>query len=147
MSTINANTQVFYKHALDLGEANHDYNTQPFKVALLNDVPLADRADITFTSVSANEVTGGGYISGGKDTTVSWIMNNDKAVLDLTDVVWSVDIAGPTDIKALVVYNTVSDKCIAFADIRAPGNQDLSLQAGDIGIQFNVLGLYSLSMI
>ena len=148
MAIINVSSSIFYRHALDLGSKKHDYTTDTIKVALLKSIPVAGATDITYaTIVTPNEVTGSGYVAGGKSTTASWVMNNDKAVLDLTDLTWTVDAAGPTDIQALVVYNDTSKQCIAFADIRAPGNQDLSLQAGDVTVSFNVLGLYSLSMI
>lgn len=147
MAIINVASSIFYKHSLDLGTKQHDYSTDVLKVALLSDIPLAGAADLDFTAIAVNEVSGSGYTPGGQVTTASWVMNNDKAVLDLTDITWTVDAAGPTDIRGLVVYNDTSKKCIAFADIRAPGQQDLSLQAGDITVSFNVLGLYSLSMI
>lgn len=147
MAIINSPVNIFYRHPQDLGTKKHNFESDEIRVKLISNIPSRDATDLSDSVISANEVSGSGYTAGGKVSQASWVHSispNNRAVLDLTDVTWSVDSNGPQNIAAAVITNATSGRAIGFIDLKS-GGQPLSLRAGDITVSFNVAGIYDLA--
>lgn len=147
MAIINSPVNIFYRHPQDLGAGKHNYESDTISIKLISNTPTRDEVNLADSVICANEISGPGYSTGGKTTSVSWVHSispNNRAVLDLDDVTWAVDANGPQNIAAAVIVNTTSNRAIGFIDLKT-GGQPLSLRAGDLTISFNAAGVYDLA--
>lgn len=132
----------------DLGKGKHNLDTDTIKFALCTNatVPSVSTADPCFgaggtTNFSSTEVSGTGYTAGGEDISSTYSTTTAVGTLDGTDVSWTQNGAGPTNIRWGIIYNdTATNKdCIAFVDMG--GGADISLVDGDISYTFNGSGI------
>ena len=140
---------VFEEFRLFIGDGSHDLDGDTFKIALITTLPVAsaltpDLADFT-------EVTGTNYAAGGEAlATTTYTEVGGVAKFDSSAVPsWTQNGAGPTDIKAALIYNTThagTNDAVAFIDMTTDGGTTpISLVDGDISITFNASGIFTLT--
>ena len=138
---------VFEEFRKFIGDGSHDLDSDSFKVALITTIPTA--ADATPDLADFTEVTGTNYTAGGEAAAATWVEAAGVATWDLADVGWTQSGAGPTDIKAALLYNTThagTNDAIAFIDMTVDGGTTpISLVDGDINIAFNASGVFTLT--
>ena len=121
-----------------IGDGSHDLNSDSFKIALLTTAPTASDATPDYSDYSGNEVSGTGYTAAGASATLTWTEAAGTATLALgSNVTWSQNGAGPTNINYGLLYNTThagTNDAIAFIDMRDGGTTAISLQDGDVTI-------------
>jgi hypothetical protein len=141
---------VFEELSLDLGKAYHNFSSHTLKLALIDNTSAPTAADTTPTwgDYSANEVSGTGYTAGGATLSgVTWTEASGVATLDDTgNVTWSQNGAGPTNIYWAILYNdsqtSPADPALCFLDMGGP----VSLQDGDVSIQWNASGILTVTV-
>lgn len=89
-----------------------DLSTLALRVALLNDQYVPAKNQTTFASISSYEISGSGYVAGGKlleNVTVNELLGADSFILEADDVVWD-----PSTItaKTIVIYEEVSNDLV-----------------------------------
>lgn len=120
-----------------------DLETDAFKVALINAIPLVSDADPRWgaggtTNLQALEVSGTNYTAGGNaaaNPAVTQTTTTTKFDID-NPATWVTHASGPSNIKAAVIYETVTTRAVAFMDLTTDGSTVISLIAGDIAVQF-----------
>lgn len=123
-----------------IGDGSHDLDGDSFKIALLSNTHSTTIAVANATPDFADytEVTGTGYTAGGNAATLTWTEVGGTATLALsTNVSWTQNGAGPTDIRTALLYNTThagTNDAICYIDMTADGTTPISLQDGDITI-------------
>lgn len=138
---------VFEEFRLYIGDGSHDLNSDSFKIALITTIPTA--AALTPDLADFTEVTGTGYTAGGEASAATYTEAAGVATFDLADVAWTQNGAGPTNIKAALIYNTThvgTNDSIAFIDMTVDGGTTpISLVDGDISIAINASGVFTLT--
>lgn len=118
-----------------------------FKCMLITTLPTA--AQSTPDSSDFTEVTGSGYTAGGVTLSTTWNLSGSKVVFDSSvDPTWAQNAAGPTNIKAALIYSTsaASEDALCFIDLTNDGGTTpISLQDGEIKITFNANGIFDLT--
>lgn len=141
---------LFNDFSQEVLSAEHDLATggNSVKVALITTLPTAgtspnDLSDFTEVSGGTSYVAGGAEINSGmavtsvSGSTYKW----DSSV----NPSWTQDGAGPTNIIAALIYNTVSSTGIGFIDMTTDGGTTpISLQAGNVSITWNASGILTL---
>ncbi len=125
-----------------------DWDSDTIKVALLSSsyTPNQDTHDY-FDDVSANEVTGTGYTSGGQtlgSKTVTYDSANNVIVLDAADVTWS---SSTITARYAVVYNdsgatAASKALIGYVDF----SSDQSSTNGNFTITWDATGIVRITV-
>lgn len=119
-----------------------DWSGNTYKVALLNSSHTTDIDNDTFLSdVNANEISGGGYTTGGNTISGLTVVVDDTAnvaYLDATDTVFS---NLTNTFRYAVVYESTgtasTSKIVAIIDFttdRSPYNGDFTIQWATDGI-------------
>lgn len=112
------------------------------KCALLTSSHAFDADNNVWSDISANEVSGTGYVAGGETLigmTVTQDDTNDLAKFDGDDVTWS---SSTITARFAVLYNTtVSDNLIACFDFTT----DKSSSNGNFTIEWHADGIITLS--
>ena len=125
------------------GETVHDFTPSTgdsLKVALVSDAITAIVAQTNLADFT--EVVGSGYTAGGENTTITaWTRSGATTQLNVTDVGWLQDAAGPTDIKTAILYNSSKlgqDDAITYIDLTEDGGvTPVSLQVGALNIDLS----------
>lgn len=143
---------MFEDFAQDLGDEKHNLGVDIIKVALIDNTlqPLANIATPTWSDYSVNEmVTGNGYTTGGEEIVSDvWEKNGTLWRLDGDNVGWIQNGLGFTTCHWAIVYNTISGSAICFIQMGTgiPGSTSpISLQAGDININWHADGIFTVS--
>ena len=123
--------RFFYN--LMVGAVDIDTGGDTVKCALLNNTHSIDKDDDVWSDVSAEEVSGTGYTTGGKTLTISThpTSGGTTAYLDFSDVTWT--SASITAAGALI-YKDDGATYPAIAVLSFGGDKTSS--AGDFTIQF-----------
>ncbi len=145
---------MFEEFSLTIGQSIFDFTTSTgdtFKLALLDTIPSASLATPTWSDVSGDEVSGTGYTSGGATfASTTWAEAAGTATFDEDtgppSVTWGQNGAGPTDIRAGVIYSdtATNDDLICFIDFTPDGSSPISLVDGDITWAPNASGIFTL---
>lgn len=141
---------LFEEFADQLGSENHNLENggDTIKLGIVDDTltPTAADASPTWGDYSANEVgTGGGYVAGGLTlANQSYNEVDGVATFDADNIVISQDGAGFTDGYWGILYNDTNgtDMAIGFLDLGGP----VSEQAGDININWNASGIFTVTI-
>ena len=139
---------VFEEFALDIGSEKHNFPSDSLKLGLIDSTaaPTAADASPTWGDYSGNEVSGSGYVAGGATLCgVTYTEASGVATLDDTsNVTWSQDASGPTNIYYGVLYNDseASDAAICYIDMGGP----VSLQNGDVNVTWNASGILTVTV-
>ena len=146
---------LFNSFIEELGESVHDLENDVFKFALVSNttVPAATTTGPHFggtgtTNFATNEVSGTGYTAGGETisanalTLVSNVATWDD---DDTNISWTQNGAGPTNIRWGIIYNSTdtNKRCVAFVEMTT--GSDISLQAGNISYSFHASGILTIT--
>ena len=139
---------VFEEFSLQLGDSEHDFQSDTLKVGIVDNTitPTAGDATPTWGDYSANEVsTGGGYPAGGITlTSVTYTETGGVATLDAADVSLLQNASGFTDGYWAIVYNdtNATDAAITFVDLGGP----VSEVDGPITITWNASGIATVTV-
>jgi hypothetical protein len=111
--------------------AEHDMDTDTFKIALYTSAANLDASTTVYTT--SNEVTGTGYTAGGNTLTGATVtLTGTTAFVDFSDTSWST--ATITARGALIYNSSKSNKAVAVLDF---GSDKIST-GGTFTIQFPV---------
>ena len=139
---------VFEEFALDIGSEMHNLPSDSLKLALIDSTaaPTAADANPVWGDYSGNEVSGSGYVAGGATLGgVTYTEASGVATLDDTsNVTWSQNASGPTNIYHGVLYNSseASSAAICYIDMGGP----VSLQDGDVSVTWNASGILTVTV-
>jgi hypothetical protein len=111
--------------------AEHDMDTDVFKIALYTSAASLDASTTVYTT--SNEVTGTGYTAGGNTLTGATVtLTGTTAFVDFSDTSWST--ATITARGALIYNSSKSNKAVAVLDF----GSDKTSTGGTFTIQFPV---------
>jgi len=110
--------------------AVHDFTTDVIKIALYSSSATIDSSTTVYSTT--NEITGTGYVAGGKTLTCTVTLSGNYAILDFADVNWT--SATFTCRGALVYNSSKSNKSIFVLDF----GTDKTVSSGTFSIQFPV---------
>lgn len=97
----------------ELFEAEHDFTTDTFKIALYTNAATLDASTTAYTTT--NEVSGTGYTAGGETlTVVAPTTDGTTAIVDFNDV--SISSSTITARGALIYNSSKSNKAVAVFD-------------------------------
>lgn len=118
-----------------------DLSAITVKAALLNNTYVPAKQHTTFTSINSYEISGSGYVAGGKDLTgvvIEELIGQDAFVMNADDVNWD-----PSTITArvVVVYEDATDDLICSFYMDADEISDNGL----FEIQWNADGVIKVS--
>ena len=138
---------LFDALSLEIGDGTFVLGTDAFAVVLITTLPLATQTTPNlsdFTEVS----NGGGYTTAGIDLTESWTRSVKVATFDDSGSPdWTASAGSPTNIVAALVIKTSTGAAAAFIDMTVDGGSTpISLVAGDINIDWNALGLFTVTI-
>jgi len=152
---------LFDEFAESIADGRIDLDTDTFKVAFVTlqagGTPTITDSDAVptwgaggTTNLSTSEVSaGGGYTAGGATlASVTYSQTTGTATFDAADITWTSSGAGdPTTIKCAVLYSdTATNKdCLGFWDMTADGTTAISLLSGDINLNHNASGIFTVS--
>jgi len=148
---------VFDSFRLAVGNKEHDLNDDTFKFGLVDDTDnLA--GDMTRDESDPRWAAGGSvnYLTNQVDIAETayvgpvtlanpdWAESADVFTFAFDNpTVIAQDLAGPTDIYWMVIYNDshANKACVCVIDLGGP----ISLQAGTLTIEFNAAGIYQIT--
>lgn len=130
-----------FKERLLLGEV--DLVDDTLKVALIDSGWTATiDGDVTYTTVSGDELSGTGYTAGGEALTGNAVAQddtNDRASFDANNTTWTGLDAGTPAVVFLYDDTHASDIGIAYWEVTTPSN------GGDYTLQWGANGLLLLT--
>ena len=137
---------VFNEAKQNIGNGLLDLSvTTDFSLALITTLPTA--ADLTPDFADYTEVSGTNYALVA--LTTSWVEAAGTVTFDSSvNPSWTQHAAGPTDIKAALVYSETAagEDALCFIDMTTDGGTTaISLVDGDISITFAGTGLFTLA--
>jgi len=117
-----------------------DLEADTIKVALMNNSHSANAAHNTFSQVTANQITGTGYVAGGQNLVGKAVTQGSTTKWDATDLVWN--NATFSAYHAVIYDDTVAgDDLIASIDFG--GEQ--AIADGIFTIVWDVAGIITLA--
>jgi len=133
-------TVQYFEEALKyLGDGTIDLDRAGWKIALFTNggAPTFAPDDVAPAYSATNEVSGTNYTAAGEDASVTWVQSGAVSTFSIdTNIVWSQNGAGPTDIYWGLIYDTnaigTTNAAVAYIDMGNAAN--ISLQDGDITI-------------
>jgi hypothetical protein len=138
---------VFEEFRKYIGDGSHNLVSDSFKIALITTIPTASDATPDFADYI--DVSGTGYTAGGESSAVTYTEVGGVATFNAADVSWTQNGAGPTNIKAALLYNTthaIGHDAVAFIDMTVDaGTTPVSLVDGNISITINASGIFTLT--
>ena len=142
---------LFNEFSLQLGTGEHDLNaTDTIKVALIDNTTVPTASTTTPTLADFTQVSGTNYTAGGATATTPTftVVSGSTYKFDADNVSWTQNAGGPTDIYYGIIYNdtNASDMAIGFIDMTVDsGTTPISLAAGNISINWNASGVFTLA--
>jgi hypothetical protein len=136
---------LFNAFAYDYGNKIHDFDSDTFKLGIVDDTitPAADDTTPTWADYSDNEVSNaGGYTTGGETLTgVTATETGGVLTFDSNNVTLAQNAAGFTDGYWGILYNSTAagKNAFAYVDLGGP----VSEAAGPIACNWNVLGIFT----
>jgi len=131
---------VYEGFMADMPLALEDWDTDTYKVGLLDNSHSFTSTDDTWADVSANEVSGTGYTAGGGTLDNCAVTEADPVKLDCDDETWT--ITGSMSAYHAVIYNTSnSDALTASFDF---GGVKTATD-GTFTIQWNASGVLTIA--
>ncbi len=133
---------VYNRFLANLANKIVDWEADDIRVALVSSAYTPDKDHTQWSDVSGNEISGTGYIAGGKQLTVPIVtedMSNDLAKLDGEDVIWQ---ASDITARYAVLYDLTldgNDLCVLI-----DFGEDKTSSEGDFKIQWDANGIVSI---
>lgn len=153
---------LFNEFAESVADGRIDLDTDTFKVALttlqVGGTPTIAATDAVpcwgaggTTNLSTSEVSaGGGYTANGETlTSVTYTQTSGVGTFDAANVTWTSAASGdPATIKSLVLYSdTATNKdAVGFMDMTTDGTTAISLLSGDITVNWNASGIFTVTV-
>jgi hypothetical protein len=140
--------QVFNIAKEKLADGTFDLDTNTFKMALTTDAQ-ALAATFAGTSTNAqysdltNEVAnGGGYTTGGKTLSATWVRSTGTITFDCDDQAWT---SSTITAKYAVIYadNAGNDDLLCFCELDTGGS--VSTVSGTLTVAINASGVFTLA--
>lgn len=132
-------TGVYNRFRAGMIKGDFDLENDDIKVALMDDNHSFSEDDNTWSDVSANEISGTNYDSGGKSLSNKSVTQNDtdnKGEFDADDITWS--DATFSAYHAVIYDDTNSnDELIASLDF----GSEISVSDGDFTIEWDSEGI------
>ncbi len=142
---------LFNEFSEQLMHGEHDLasGADTVKVMLITNGTVPTASTTTPRVSDFTEVTGTNYTAGGETVSSSDVtaVSGSTYKFDGDDVSWTQDASGPTDIYYGIVYNDTqaNDMAIGFIDMTTDsGTTPISLAAGNISINWNASGIFTL---
>ena len=130
---------MFKGVASAIANGTHDMAYDTFKLALVTSLPSATVSSPALGDYT--QVTGTGYTAGGLTLTTTWTTDSNSNGIAIfgcsVPVEWTTNPAGPTNIKAGIIYNYSATSpvgaALCFIDFTTDGGTTaISLQTGNI---------------
>ncbi|MCG8608951.1 MAG: hypothetical protein MI864_00305 [Pseudomonadales bacterium] len=153
---------LFNEFAESIADGRIDLDTHTFKIAITSlqagGTPTIAATDAVpcwgaggSTNLSSSEVSaGGGYTAGGETLgSVTWSQSSGVGTFDAANVTWTSSGSGdPTNCKTAVIYSdTATNKdAVGFVDLTSDGTTAVSMLTGNIAINWNASGLFSVTV-
>lgn len=137
---------MYNRGKVKLGDGTIDWDTTAVKVMLVTSTYVFN-ADHNTRSQVTNEITNGGYTSGGSalaGRAVSQDDTNDRAVYDATDLTFASLAAGDQPSAAIAYQDTgnaTTDNLICYNSLTTPPAPN----GGDYKIVWNAAGVFNLT--
>lgn len=91
-----------------VGLGSHNLNTDTFKVALTNTLPVATQTTFDPVTNHAAPAAANGYPAGGSDIQNAWSETGGTATMTAVDVVFTATAGGIGPFRYAVIYNDTS---------------------------------------
>jgi len=130
---------IYTQVKADWWNKNIDMVNDVIKVALLDNSHSFTATDTTWADVSANEVSGAGYVAGGATLSGKSVTEGTATKFDASNVTWS--SITTTAYHAVLYDTTVSNNLICSIDLG--GAQTVT--ATDLIIDWNANGILTLT--
>jgi len=131
---------IYQRFFANLMNKEIDLEADTIKVMLLNNIHAFDGADNVLADISANEISGAGYIAGGKILAGKAVTQGAVTKWDATDVIWT--DASISAYHAAFYDDTLTNKDL-IASIDFGG--EISVADGTFEMQWDVQGIITLS--
>lgn len=131
---------IYQKFFSNLMNKEIDLEADTIKVMLLNNSHAFDGADNVLADISANEITGAGYVAGGKVLAGKAVTQGAVTKWDATNVIW-------TDASISAYYAALYDDTLTNKDLIASIDfgGEISVADGTFEMQWDVQGIITLS--
>jgi len=133
-----------FKQRLMDGEI--DFDNDQFYVCLLSNAYTANiDTQNVYSDISANEISGPGYVAGGTlltGVTVTINLVSDKAILDANDVTWA---TSTITARYCNIYKHSGTSSTSWLVATFDFGSDKSSSSGDFTVQWNASGIIDLT--
>jgi hypothetical protein len=131
-----------------LADGVFDLDTQTFKMMLCTDAQALTAAfagtstDCRYSDLTAQVASGGGYTTGGKTLTATWVRSAGTVTFDCDNQAWT---SATFDAQYAVIYaDNANDDLLCFSDLNSGGSM-LSAVAGTFTVAINASGVFTLA--
>jgi hypothetical protein len=130
-----------------LADGTFDLDTQTFKMALttasqaLAATFAGTSTDCRYADLTNEVANGGGYTTGGKTLTCTWVRATGTITFDCDDQAWT---ASTITAKYAVIYaDNTNDDLLCFCELDTVGS--VSTTAGTLTVTINASGVFTLA--
>jgi hypothetical protein len=130
-----------------LADGTFDLDTQTFKMALttasqaLAATFAGTSTDCRYADLTNEVANGGGYTTGGKTLTCTWVRSTGTITFDCDDQAWT---ASTITAKYAVIYaDNTNDDLLCFCELDTVGS--VSTTAGTLTVTINASGVFTLA--
>jgi hypothetical protein len=130
-----------------LADGTFDLDTQTFKMALttasqaLAATFAGTSTDCRYADLTNEVAAGGGYTTGGKTLTCTWVRATGTITFDCDDQAWT---ASTITAKYAVIYaDNTNDDLLCFCELDTVGS--VSTTAGTLTVTINASGVFTLA--
>ena len=139
--------QVFNIAKEKLADGVFDLDTQTFKMAICTNVQAlaatfaGSSTDCRYADLTAQVASGGGYTTGGKTLTCTWVRSSGTVTFDCDDQAWT---SSTITAKYAVIYaDNTNDDLLCFCELDTVTS--VSTTAGTLTVTINASGVFTLT--
>jgi hypothetical protein len=140
--------QVFNIAKEKLADGTFDLDTNTFKMALTTDAQAlaatfaGTSTNAQYSDLTAEVANGGGYTTGGKTLTPTWVRSTGTITFDCDDQAWT---SSTITAKYAVIYadNAGNDDLLCFCELDTGGS--VSTVSGTLTVTINASGVFTLA--
>lgn len=134
---------IYDKFPLYMGDGTIDMDNDTFKVVLLSSSYTPDSTQSTYSQLTNELATAGGYTAGGATlASVTWAESTGTVTFDAADVAWS---SATFTARYAVIYDDTptspADPLVCLFDF----STDQTVSNGTFTLQFNASGILTIS--
>ena len=140
---------VFNLAKKKLADGTHDLDTATFKMALTTSAQalattfVGTSTDCRYSDLSAEVAAGGGYTTGGKTLSATWVQSVGTITWDVDDQAWTSSTI--TARYAVIDNDTTANKNLVCFCLLDSTPADVSTTAGTLTVTINASGVFSLA--